>query len=96
MLVPRFSVKTLLSVTTVAAVVALVGSFAVREQAWALAVVIMIASVFVVFAVHAALFLTAWCFAQLWPRTAAANRNASTAPDPQTDPARSAASDARG
>lgn len=64
-MIPKFSLRMLLVMTTIAALVALVGSLAIRGQDWAVAVSVMFASIFVVGAVHVLLFFIASSVAYL-------------------------------
>jgi len=65
MLVPRFSIRTLLIVLTIAAMAAVVAGTAVRGQNWAWGVTIGLASLGLTALVHAAWFGTVWLLAQL-------------------------------
>ena len=59
MLIPRFSLRTLLGAMTVFAVLALVVSMAVRGQSWAIGVAAGAASLVLALVVNAALFVAA-------------------------------------
>ncbi|MEX2317824.1 MAG: hypothetical protein WD669_11770 [Pirellulales bacterium] len=65
MLAPRFSIRTLLAVLTVGAIVFLLAGVAVRGELWAWGVTIGALSVVVAALVHAAWFGLVWLFAQL-------------------------------
>jgi hypothetical protein len=62
-LIPRFSLKWLLGFTAVAAVFSFVLAQAANAQAWAVGMVIALASLVVVFAMYAWFFAVAWLFA---------------------------------
>lgn len=65
-LIPRFTLRWLLGLTVVAAVISFVLMQAVRNsQAWALGMVIAMESVVLVFGVYAWFFAMAWFFALL-------------------------------
>lgn len=63
MLIPRFTLRSLLVLTTVSALFCFVIGLAVRGQAWAVAVTIALSSLAIVFALHASVFAVAWCMA---------------------------------
>jgi hypothetical protein len=65
MLLPRFNLRTILAVTTAAAVFFLLVGTGIRGQAWAWGAAIGILSLGVTALVHAACFGIVWCFAQL-------------------------------
>lgn len=65
MIIPRFTIKILLIVTAIAAVLALVMREAVREQPWAIALCTTLASVVLVFF----LFVFFWTLAWMWDQT---------------------------
>lgn len=65
MLVPRFTIRTLLAVLTGAAVVFLVAGMAVRGETWAWGVTIGFFFLVVTALAHAAWFGLVWLFAQL-------------------------------
>jgi hypothetical protein len=79
MLVPRFSIRTLLAMLTVGAVACLIAGMAYRGQYWAWGVTIALASLVVTALLHAALFGVIWIFAQL---TGATRQNQERAPKP--------------
>lgn len=60
MLIPRFSIRWLLGLTTFSACVSLVLSYAVRAQPWAIGVVAGLWVLVVTFLFFAAAFLVAW------------------------------------
>ena len=66
MLVPRFSLRSLLLLTTVAALVSFVVMCAVRGQAWAIALAVAMASLVLTLLLHAVFFLVAWMLSQPW------------------------------
>jgi len=65
MLVPRFSIRTLLFMLTIGAVACLIAGMAYRGLYWAWGVTIGLASLLVAALVHAALFGVIWIFAQI-------------------------------
>ncbi len=65
MIIPRFTIKILLIVTALAAVLALVMREAVREQPWAIALCATLASMGLVFF----LFVFFWTIAWVWDQT---------------------------
>jgi hypothetical protein len=71
MLFPRFTLRTILAVTTAAAVFFLLVGTGYRGQQWAWGAAIGVMSLGVAALVHAACFGIVWCFAQL--STARAN-----------------------
>jgi hypothetical protein len=64
MLIPRYSLRWLLGLTTFAAVVSFVLSYAVRGQAWAIGVAAGLWSLVAVGLAYVAAFLVAWFIAQ--------------------------------
>jgi hypothetical protein len=64
MLIPRFSLRWLLGLTTVFAFLSLIWSFAFRGQAWALGFSAGLNGLVLLFAFHAGAFLVAWLFVQ--------------------------------
>jgi hypothetical protein len=77
MLIPRFTIKILLIITAVAAVLALVlREAAVGHQAWAIAFCTLLGSIAAVFG----LFILFWSVAWIWDQTAG---QAFRAPPPQ-------------
>jgi uncharacterized membrane protein len=64
MLIPRYSLRTMLGLMTAFGLLFLVISMAVRGHEWALAVVLAIASLAIVFLAFAGQFLVVWLFAQ--------------------------------
>ena len=60
MLIPRFSIRWLLGLTTFSACISLVLSYAVRSQPWAIGVVAGLWVLVVSFLFFAAAFLVAW------------------------------------
>jgi hypothetical protein len=65
MLIPRFSVRWMLLATTVCAFVFLVARFAVRGDAWAVAIVVAVAALATLFLMFAALFASAMILGRL-------------------------------
>jgi hypothetical protein len=64
MLIPRFSLRWLLGLTTAFAVLSLVWSFAFRGHAWALGMSAAVNGLVLLFAFHAGAFLIAWLLSQ--------------------------------
>jgi hypothetical protein len=60
MLIPRFSIRWLLGLTTLSAGLSLVLSYAVRGEAWALGVLAGMGSLSVLAVLYAAAFAAAW------------------------------------
>jgi hypothetical protein len=65
MLLPRFSIRALLAMLTVCALVFLIAGMAARGEKWAWGVTIGLASVLVTALAHAAWFGVVWLFAQM-------------------------------
>ena len=65
MLVPRFSIRTLLVMLTFGAVACLIAGMAYRGQYWAWGATIALASLLLTALVHAAIFGVIWVFAQI-------------------------------
>jgi hypothetical protein len=65
MILPRFNLRTILAITTAAAVFFLLIRTGIRGQAWAWGAAIGILSLGVTALVHAACFGIVWCFARL-------------------------------
>jgi len=65
MLIPRFTIRTMLAVLTAGAVVFLLAGMAVRGETWAWGVTIGVLCVVVTALAHAAWFGLVWLFAQL-------------------------------
>lgn len=66
MLIPRFTVRWLLALMAVCALLAFVISLAVGGQLWAMAMSLAVVSVLVVLILHASIFCLAWGAAELW------------------------------
>lgn len=79
MLIPRYSIRWLLGLTTLCAAVSLVLSSAVRGEAWAIGISAGLASLFVVALLHMGAFLLAWMFSRMGSN-AAGNRAAGDSP----------------
>lgn len=84
MLLPRFSIRWLLGLTTFSACVSLVLSYAVRSHAWAIGVVAGLWALVVAFLFFAAAFLVAWFITGGQNNSASQTRLASTN-EPGTD-----------
>ena len=65
MLLPRFSLRTLLGVMTASSFLFLVLAYAVRGETWAIAVFAAIGSLAVCGVIYIALFMAVWLYAQL-------------------------------
>lgn len=65
MIIPRFTIKILLIVTAIAAVLALIMREAVRQQPWAIALCATLGSIALVFF----LFVFCWTIAWVWDQT---------------------------
>ena len=68
MLLPRFTLRTVLAITTACAVLFLFAGIAYRGETWAWGTTIGILSLGVTAIVQAMFFGIVWCFAQLSPR----------------------------
>ncbi len=68
MLIPRFSLKTLIGIVTLASLTSLVAAAAYRGEGWAGGIVVGAAFIPIFFLVHAAVFGVAWCFAAILPK----------------------------
>jgi hypothetical protein len=90
MLIPRFTIRWLLSLTTVSAVFFLIVTCAVQGDAWAVAVSLGVASLAIAFLVYGVLFGVAWLIASAVGvfRAAPSGRTpfATTEPPPQIVP----------
>ncbi len=62
MLIPRFSIRLMLTVTAICAVIFLVGNYAARGQTWALAILAAVLSAVILSFIFAALFFVAYLF----------------------------------
>jgi hypothetical protein len=82
MLLPRFTLRAILAVTTVAAVFFLLVGTGYRGQQWAWGVAIGVLSLVVVAFVHAAYFGIVWCFARVAARRPSGPNHAAGAPAP--------------
>ena len=65
MILPRFTIRTILAVTALCAVLFLLVGTGYRGQTWAWGASIGVLSLAVAALVHAACFGIAWCFARL-------------------------------
>jgi hypothetical protein len=66
MLIPRFTIRWLLGLTTLAAGVSLILSHAVRGQAWALGIVAGLGSLLVLALYFVVTFFVAWFVSRTW------------------------------
>jgi hypothetical protein len=67
MLAPQFSLRSILAVTAVCGFVSLIGAAALRGTPWAMAVVIAIAALALILAIHGLMFFVMWVFSLLLP-----------------------------
>lgn len=65
MIIPRYSLRWLLALTTVCGGLSLVLSYAFQGQAWAIGFMVGLGSLLVVAALHAVAFSVAWLMSQL-------------------------------
>ncbi|MEO8497451.1 MAG: hypothetical protein ABI614_20460, partial [Planctomycetota bacterium] len=63
MLIPRFSLRQLLAVTTASALFCYVVGMATRGHQWAIAISTAVSSVLLAFVLYAAVFAVAWLLA---------------------------------
>jgi hypothetical protein len=80
MLIPRFSIRWLLGLTTFSAGVSLVLAYAVRGQPWAIGIVAGLWAVVIIAVFYAAAFLLAWWLSQFLAATLAKRRPAGDSP----------------
>ena len=66
MIIPRFTVRWLLALMAVCAVLAFIVSLAVTGRIWAVALSIAVAGLVLTFMGYAAAFCVAWGIAELW------------------------------
>ena len=83
MLLPRFTIRTILAVMALCAVLFLLVGTAYRGQTWAWAATIGVLSLAVTALVHAACFGIVWCFAQLSSAQSPADVRGMSAPAEQ-------------
>jgi Na+-driven multidrug efflux pump len=90
MLIPRFTIRTLLVLTTVCSVLAFVGGLAVRGQAWATAVSVAVGSLVLTLLCYGTFFGLAFVIASLHGALRAKSRGgtpfATVEPPPQIIP----------
>jgi hypothetical protein len=72
MLIPRYTIRAILAVTTVAAFVFVIAGLAVRGHAWAWGVTFGVASLLLAMLVQAACYGIVWCFTRLVEKPAVA------------------------
>jgi hypothetical protein len=72
MLLPRFTIRTLLALITVCAFAFVVAGFALRGEHWALAITVGLVSIVFTLVVHAAWFGAIWMLSQLQSKPPAA------------------------
>lgn len=65
MLIPRFTLRWLLVLTTICGGLSLVLSYAMQGHEWAIAISVMLAAVPLLFLLHAFAFTAAWGFSQV-------------------------------
>lgn len=90
MLIPRFSIRWLLGLTTFSAGVSLVLAYAVRGQPWAIGMVASLWAVVIIAVFYAAAFLLAWLLNQCLAATLSKGRTAGHSPFAAPGPAPSA------
>jgi hypothetical protein len=87
MLIPRFSLRQLLVITTASAIFCYVIAMATRGHLWAMAIAIAVSSVISALIVHAGLFALAWLLTLIGglftKQHVAASPFANAAPPPQ-------------
>ncbi|MDX1948041.1 MAG: hypothetical protein SFU86_21760 [Pirellulaceae bacterium] len=64
MVIPRFSIRWLLGLTAVCAAISLVLSYAARGEPWGIGAAIGLASLVLLFLLHAGTFAVAWLLSQ--------------------------------
>jgi hypothetical protein len=67
MLIPQFSLRSILAVTAVCGIVSLVGAAALHGAPWAGAVIISIAALAAILAVHGLMFFVVWLLSLVTP-----------------------------
>ncbi|HEV3341296.1 MAG TPA: hypothetical protein VG125_13090 [Pirellulales bacterium] len=67
MLLPQFSLRSILAVTAVCGIVSLVGAAALRGAPWGAAVIISIAALAAILAVHGLMFFVVWLLSLVTP-----------------------------
>jgi hypothetical protein len=67
MLLPQFSLRSILVATAVCGIVSLVGAAALRGAPWAAAVIIAIAAVGAILVVHGLMFFVVWLLSLVTP-----------------------------
>jgi hypothetical protein len=72
MLLPRFTIRTLLALITLCAFAFVIAGFALRGEHWALAITVGLVSIGFILLVHAAWFGAVWVLSQLQSKPPAA------------------------
>jgi hypothetical protein len=67
MLIPQFSLRSILAVTAVCGFVSLIGAAAIRGAPWAGAVVLAIAALGLILIVHGLMFFVVWLLSLVTP-----------------------------
>jgi hypothetical protein len=67
MLIPQFSLRSILAATAVCGIVSLVGAAALHGAPWAAAVIIAIAALGVILAIHGLMFFVVWLLSLVTP-----------------------------
>jgi hypothetical protein len=80
MLIPQFSLRSVLYVTAGCAVLSLVAAMAMRGTAWAMALTVAVASLSITFAAYGTMFFAVWVFSLVAPRRRAARELARSSP----------------
>ena len=90
MLIPRFSLRLLMVVTTLSGVFFLVVAQAVRGHAWAIALTVGLSALLATLVLHAMVFGLAWSMTFFWRRFSGRESTgspfATSAPPPQVIP----------
>jgi hypothetical protein len=87
MLIPRFSIRWLLGLTTFSAGISLVLAYAVRGNPWAIGIVAGLWTVVIIALFYSAAFLSAWLFNQFVAGPLARPRQTSDSPFAAPQPA---------
>jgi hypothetical protein len=86
MLIPRFSIRWLLGLTTFSAGVSLILAYAVRGQPWAIGIVAGLWAVVIIATFYATTFLMAWLLNQFLSTALLNRRPAGDSPFAASDP----------
>ena len=80
MLIPQFSLRSVLYATAACSVVSLIAATALRGTAWAMALTVAIASLSVTFLAYGAMFFAVWVFSLIGPRRRPASKTVPSSP----------------